>query len=535
MLLPTITSAVCFALLSVALYHPYTQHLALHHTHHVAPSFPTNKPKCDLQPEPRHCIDVVVHQSSRLAYLICDADQGTGRWSPAESRWEHQEGGSVWYWDYTKSGAKPTRLHLHDDSRKDTGFHPVAIALADPHPADLANLHDPETTVLLVSNRDEKLENSGVGIYVHERASASLRLHSRIDAQHLASRSQGAAYSATPNRLLTAATQWSPALEPNVSQGADPAAGALRLPSFFFLPGKPAGVSSLQSSDLSSKPSFFKFAQSFFMDGPLNRGHSADIHFFAARTRTVDQVTSQPSAWHQGSAAPLLAGWDGGGESMARNSTNPHIYVASAGSGTSGVTEWEEHWVRGIEAGIRESADPYVPAADKEKKVNRYVPSYVTLFEHRPTLPPTALSADRLGRLYLGESLDPPVVLRRWTSWLRSSQRDALASAPPRPRGQVSQVTFIHRWSSLTAHPWDTGRLSDARKKGIFLPKKYFSLPLFASDNSEHQRAWSPTPPTGVAVDQDLAKVIITSTWDERGVAICDLPSWAEQKTRSGP
>ncbi|KAN0062088.1 hypothetical protein ACQY0O_005605 [Thecaphora frezii] len=255
---------------------------------------------------------------------------------------------------------------------------------------------------------------------------------------------------------------------------------------------------------------------------------------------------------------PLLQTWDGNGEAGGSNSSASSLIVSNIEGERAGFGEWEQHWVRGISYGIKHHQ---VKEKDGEGKrwVNTYTPSFVSFWKGKADVPVRAMAMDRIGRVWTAGTVDTKGT-EEWIEYRRNEKRRELGSSlyrprpnpsrdsdefdtpPLRPSTRIWQTTFLLRpLGSAPIHAWETSKLAQFKRDGIFVKKEYLSTPVFGqraesqaeiearSSEEVKSRGFLPTVPTAMAVDHEKGWVLVTGAYEERGVAVCEVPvGWAE-------
>ncbi|KAK0543536.1 hypothetical protein OC845_006077 [Tilletia horrida] len=349
-----------------------------------------------------------------------------------------------------------------------------------------------------------------------------------------------------------------------------------------------------------AKPNPLAYLTDAFLPGSASRAHvnlikpPAHIYVYVAQAATSmpssDGTMAVSSGLLGGGSAssssagalpgypPIPRAWDGGGEAAGRNNSASSVFVLGTTASRSGVHEYEQHWVRPIPSLLRLFIElPAYTAAKRkhyggEKAVSiwndkavifAYTPQFVTFMSQQFNNVQSAIGNDVLGRFWTAGSLGGSDAARKWLNHLRkksssdsasaSSSKELTPPAPRRPPTTVNQITHLYRHGPSVAHPWETERLRAPREAGMFLPKEFYSTPIYRSapaplpeeDDVGQFRALTlqpveggkrvktmgflPTLPTGLEVDHERGWVLVSSVWDERGAARCEIPKhWAE-------
>ncbi|KAE8216104.1 hypothetical protein CF327_g716 [Tilletia walkeri] len=274
---------------------------------------------------------------------------------------------------------------------------------------------------------------------------------------------------------------------------------------------------------------------------------------------------------------PIPRAWDGGGEISGRNNSASIVLVLGTQGSKSSVIEHEQHWVRPIGSLLRFFIQSPVYSAAKrlhfggdgavarwgdKEVVAVYTPQFVTFLSQTFGNLQMALANDLWGRFWTAGNVGGMDSARKWLMYLYAVSSGIPPSedkTPGRPATIITQVTHLYRHGPSVAHPWELDRLKRPREAGMFLPKEFYPTPIFRSGASPitdgvgewepisiqpaagsngteggprkvaKQLGFLPTLPTGLEVDHERGWVLVSSVWDERGAARCEIPkNWAE-------
>ncbi|KAK0538460.1 hypothetical protein OC835_001441 [Tilletia horrida] len=542
------------------------------------------------------------------------------RW--AESVPAGRKGGSIWHLDLNDPFSLPIKLEIQQAPEDSSAsFHPAGITVTTANSTQ-HNASSPDAILLLVSNYPQPHQPGVVDVLVHEpkRSSTALRHHRRLDASHfhanwrgstpsvsgrdsrLEQRTSGAQLS--PWRLSVLLEQYSPPLGPDVPGSAPD----LAIPSFFFssAPVAPphANLSALEAAATAEpfmhlvQPRMLDYVKDVLLPSHASRAHVSALkppahiyNYIANGAVTVPAsdgsvAVASASFGSNSAGASALAGfppipraWDGGGERAGRNSSAASLFVLGSAGSKSSVAEHEQHWVRSIPSVMRVFVQSAAYSAAKrlhfggdvavakwglEDVVAVYTPQYVTFTQQAFGHIQTALANDVLGRYWVAGPEGGFEQARRWLNHLYAVSSGL---APPSQEGRVQrpvtaihQVTHLYRHGPSVAHPWELERLKGPRDQGMFLPKEFYTTPIFRSRVANaytsdqvganafeplsiqpapvssgpgrvaKQLGFLPTLPTGLEVDHERGWVLVSSVWDERGSARCEIPkNWAER------
>ncbi|PWZ00477.1 hypothetical protein BCV70DRAFT_96207 [Testicularia cyperi] len=599
-----------------------TEHLLnLEHCKPVSPRLP-NQPAGPS--EPSFCEDVVLDSRTGMAYLSCDPTRLT--WDARAGILEHESpeleselgAPAIWAWDTTQSRL-PRRLYIsfpppeypHQapvDLR--THFHPLGIAVTAAHPYFIEEVEEgkeprpaPPANLVLVANHPFKNRPGVVDVFVHDldkvgrKDHASLRWIRRIEGDELLAQplDSSSTFQVDPFRIAIFAEQHGDEFARDYPQPAyvaeDPnhlagfshdddeglATRHVRIPSFFVtslppthatavLNGSDSEVGSTGQSSVYS--SFYELGSAVL--SPSNSKEADEVsrkvflyHASIGKTSAARLDGGEPEQW-QG-FPPLVQAWDGNGKQGGSNTSAAALFVPSVSSGEAKVQEWEQHWVRGISAGIREHLLPQhtgkaakldTSSIEKSKAmriVKTYTPSFVSFFKAELEAPARALAIDKRGRIWTAANPDTRAV-EAWIAAQRRERRRRLglgqrgstsssslsslsSSSIPRPASRVDQTTYVYRhMGQAVAHPWELDKLHTMKQRGIWLHKNYHTFGIFKtpdettaelearSDQDLKDRGFLPTVPTGLAIDADRGVLLVTGAYEDRGIAICSLP-----------
>ncbi|KAL9937776.1 hypothetical protein V8E36_003321 [Tilletia maclaganii] len=541
-----------------------------------------------------------------------------------------RKGGAIWHLDLNDPFSIPTKLDITRAPRSSgkSNFHPAGITLTTTNSSQ-HNSSSPDAILLLVSNYPKPNQAGVVDVLVHDLGADTLRHHRRLDGSHFHANWRGstptggrsgpearvedrdAGAQLSPWRLSVFLEQYSPPLPPD-EEGSGP---DLSIPSFFFSSAPLPPQSAPRTQDVAALPAF-PFAHlarprpADYITNLLLPSSSHDparAHRNALRppahvyTYLANGVGSVPTSEGSvavslgalGSAGPssrALAGfppipraWDGGGARAGKNNSAAYLFVLGSTGSRSTVAEHEQHWVRAVGTVIRIwgqqalysaakrlhfGGDAAVARWGSRDVVGVYTPQYVSFSSQGFAHVQTALANDVLGRFWTAGPLGGFDAARTWLEHLYnvSSGWSSAEAEARRPQTAVYQVTHLYRHGPSVAHPWELDRLKLPREEGLFLPKEFYSTPIFRSSSlpagvldklghfepisvqpapsvggaaaganrggrREMKRlGFVPTLPTGLEVDHKRGWVLISSVWDERGAARCEIPKkWAEK------
>ncbi len=496
-----------------------------------------------------------------MAYVSCDP--GRPWWDPIRGIWqdvpasaprEAHEPASIWAWNTRQAGSQPQRLALKNYPGKG-GFHPLGLTVSNTDAANL-NTSDASSLLLLVANAPYAGRPSLVDAFVHELDSNSeLQHHVRLGPDHLSNPKL------SPYRISASHEQLSPVL-PSQHKG-DTSGRKVALPSFYFssAPSPTEFSSQLGDSGPSAYRNYLSFAKTLLFLGGAPAPPSK-LFLYVARAAQTTTILSSISSWP--GFPPLAKAWNGGGARAGYNATDAMILTAETSSERSMIQQWDQHWVRGVEAATEPLDDPYadyVRSVGEQKaqvkrgrggKIEVYMPQFVTFFSRVLRYPATAMGHDDWGRVWTAAG-QPTDQVDAWIRYLRETlsagllpHQGAQSEKVKRPAALVEQTTHVYRSGEATAHPWEMERMKEVRERGIFIPKEYIGSNVFRSAEEPASKEWKavslqqegdieremgflPTIPTGIAVDREAQVLIVTSAYDERGIAKCSIPSdWAE-------
>lgn len=505
-----VVSLIIIPIASFFLYLPWQQHLKLFHPH-LSDSSAHNNLNLDscsrLAPaDLAWCAQPVVLRETATAYFVCDDSRPW--WDPLRGRWEEKQDkkrGSAWAWKMDDPSAQPRQLKIETTHGEDS-LHPLSISA----------VHDGDHTTLLISNHPHARAQGVIDVYQHHPTSSDVITHSE--------RISGAALEhQSPFQVIAVPEQWSDSTPTN------------RTPSFLFnalpQPNQTTFSSSLFPTlrnrySQSGPPSIHQYLLDLFFPNSPSPPHSIFLHLASAyTTRPVFNTGSTHPTF-----PPALSSWDGHGSQGGSNTTLHAVFTASTSAKQSLVEQWDQHWVRGIAYGLEN-----VVNRRTWQQVRVRWPDFVTFWNSPFKAPLRALDVDSLGRVWSVAAGDEGLS-ELWIDALR----EAKATSPgPAPGAQIYQSTFLYRLGSAIAHPWELDRIGSAKKRGIWLPKEYYSTLIYRSafggsaDSLVKQTAsahFLPQSPTGIAVDEDRQRVIVTSSWDD-GVAVCQWKQgWVEMR-----
>ncbi|CAO1634764.1 unnamed protein product [Parajaminaea phylloscopi] len=521
---------------------------------HIAHLYPTSKPagaallSSDLNLEscapistgsqhigPQWCAEPVVHNTTGWAYFACDDTRPW--WDPVRHVWEAapdgRQGGSLWAWHIADVGAQPFKLDIGSEGP----FHPLSVSVVAAAPSQKDDgLAAAPGNLLVVSNHPFAHRKGVVDVFYHQTESA----HSHE--AHLYRRVAGAGLSHhSPYRVVALAEeQWS---EPVAAASNSDSRPQLKLPSFLFTavaPPVPCSTGKESASDGSddegddtigaklcspsgiqphaSAPTIVEhlweviWANLFKPSTPAHVFMHIAAGYAAKPIVDLDRTTSY--------YPPLVKPWDGGGSAGGSNTTLLHLLVTSTSLKSAVLEQWDQHWVRGQSYGVTNVVNPKT-----FKKGYVRWPSFITFWNSAiKGRVPASLDVDRYGRVWTAAAADQGAVQRLIDS-LRRAPSGASHSVDAQPGALIHQTTYIHRVGPSIAHPWEVERLGSARKRGLWLPKEFYTSLIYrrgiASSPSD-QTGYLPRAPTGIAVDEHRRRLIVTSSWDEN-VAVCSF------------
>ncbi|CAD6944317.1 unnamed protein product [Tilletia caries] len=286
-------------------------------------------------------------------------------------------------------------------------------------------------------------------------------------------------------------------------------------------------------------------------------------------------VASSPSSLALPGYPPIPRAWDGGGLTGGRNHSAAVVFVLANQGTKSLLVEYEQHWVRPVGALLRFFIEQPLYSAAKRlwwggdgavsvwkgrEVAGVYTPQYVTFVSQGFGGVQGAFAHDSLGRFWTVGAEGGMEAARSWLRHLYAvlSSRQKGEGRATRPGTRITQVTHLYRHGPSVAHPWELDRLKRPREEGMFLPKEFYPTPIFrTSPSSDAVGQWEPlviqpagngstekgpvrrvakqlgflpTLPTGLEVDHERGWVLVSSVWDERGAARCEIPKgWAER------
>ncbi|PWN25994.1 hypothetical protein BDZ90DRAFT_56197 [Jaminaea rosea] len=569
---PLLFSLLLLPISSFFLWLPWSTHVAFFHppepsSFASSASSHLNLDSCRPLPSgPEWCAEPVIHSASRLAYFHCDDSRPW--WDPPSQTWEAlpqgKKGGSIWVWDLKDSTSQPKQLELHQPtSRQGEVIHPLSLSV-------VSSKNDPATNVLLVSNHPHARSAGVVDVYRHD-----VNLYHAVQYDRI---SGHALKSMNPYRIDAVREQWSLPVEApkdvrgEVASDDEPAPlplGPMEVPSFIFTslatpecvaagpeeeekerggkissaapacprrPGRSTSPSLPQYLlDVLPLPSFIRSSSPYSPSPP--RTISQYVALSHSTRPIFDTLASHPSA------PPLLRAWDGGGVAGGSNTSLPHIYVGVNSAKMALLEQWDQHWVKGPAAGAE-----LIPDGRTYRDVLARWGSFVTFWSAplrgsggeedgaSAGAPVLGMDVDSFGRVWtvgplsMGRVVKRIEELRRRRGVEEEDKDDAELS--PSPGALVRQTTYVHRLGAAIGHPWEVERLARAKKRGIWLPKQFFSTVVYrlGLTSPAASAGYLPGAPTGVAVDEEGRRVIITSSWERRG-AVCEFKEgWVEEQ-----
>ncbi|PWN50868.1 hypothetical protein IE53DRAFT_329474 [Violaceomyces palustris] len=602
MLVPLALSSISALALSILTYHPYQKHLTLHGLKKDPLSRPAsslNLESCEpvypnkfLGPasaaEPAFCDDVVLHHQTKMAYMSCDPgrlgwDARMGVWEDEEVKEEGQGEAAIWAWD-TSVESLPRKLFIKLPLPSDPvqppkdllrTFHPsgLAVTYSHPHYSD-QGVENPAALVILVANHPKAHEAGVVDVFVHNldsiggRNSNIMRWIRRIEGDSLKEEERRL----SPFRMEIFDEQHSKSLprdgrsiEEKVLEGMsreEYASAHVRIPSFLFtslaLPtvrgGETAAGTTRSSSSSSVIDSYLTYAKALMM--PTNDLPPQDAFIYHANANVTMNVLSEGSLPSWRGFPPLIKATDGGGKEAGSNSSLATFYASTLSGEESKISEWTQHWVKGIRAGIKEhlvesgSGEGVVGEKKTMISIKTYTPQFVTFWRHKLKRPLWAIGSDRLGRIWAAYQTDTIEALK-WIDRMRQERRtrirgvDSSSSSSQveqaiRPTSRIDQITYIYKNLNLAAaHPWELTKVKQLKEKGLFLRKEFHQLSIFVSESQEQasrrgtgierHKGFLPSIVTGIAVDHERGFLIVVGAYEERGIAKCVIPErWAE-------
>lgn len=423
------------------------------------------------------------------------------------------------------SSSTPIRLTVQS-SHQAQPFHPVSISVASPRSQEDSTAFN----ILIVSNHPKAKEAGVVDILRHEFNSSDARLYERVDGIGLSQQS--------PSQVIAVAEQWSEPVPPEHDEqnGGPPMA----LPSFIFSAfAQRCAETSPSDKDcnaialLANPPTITQYLVDVLWHRMRRPSAPRQVYLHLAASHISRPLVSAVSTLPSHPA--LVEAWDGGGTLGGSNSSILQVYVASLGPQMAIVEQWDQHWVQGPTFGAE--------VAENRRTLKEALvkwPSFVTFWNKAFDLPLRGVTRDAYGRLWTVGAVDEGRAEALVQSLRRSpSTTDTGIDAvdPAIDAGAViHQTTYIHRVGPAMAHPWELERLGKARKRGLWLPKEWFTSQVYrrgvapsskqagaegsSSSQAKPRKGFLPQAPTGIAVDLDRKRVFVTSSWDQ-GVAVC--------------
>lgn len=478
---------------------------------------------------PQWCSEVRVNNASGWAYFACDDTRPW--WDPVRHLWQtppaDRRGGSIWAWNIQDADARPFKLQLATQYT-DEPFHPISISIvrAKEEESDSDNSSNNHNNLLLISNHPQAHYKGVVDIFSHSLASAEAVHYRRVEAFGLAHQ--------TPYRIEGIPEQWSEAVKPAVH---GETGLALQLPSFIFTAlGSPCETEDQKGSKTSAtcgtplqtraqKPTITQYLWDVLWASRLHPSPRSDVFIHIASGYTARSLYQLDLGSH--AVPPLVRAWDGGGSLGGSNSTFLNLLTISTSLKSAVLEQWDQHWVRGEGFGVETVTNPKT----FKQGLVRW-PSFVTFWNHRLANVVSAHDVDRYGRIWTAGPADQG---KAWALAESLAQgRDAQGIKPEEEAGAlVHQATYVHRVGPSVGHPWEVERLGNARRRGLWLPKEFYSSLVYrrgvqpstavaaAADLGDGLRAgYLPGAPTGIAVDEERKQVIVTSSWQPLA-AVC--------------
>ncbi|CAO1625425.1 unnamed protein product [Sympodiomycopsis kandeliae] len=482
-------SLIIIPISSILLYLPWQKHLSLFHPA-TSPS-DLNLESCSPIPNLEHCAEPLVVKEISRAYFVCDDSRPW--WDPVRFKWqkipEGRKGGSIWTWDL--NDGEPYQLDLL--SHREERFHPLSISAAVEKSGTIN-----EHVVLLVSNHPYAGKPGVVDVFKHVTQEKKVVHYERVQDTALAGQS--------PYKVVAVPEQWGESQSSGLIEGED----TIRIPSFLF---SPLALPSEQYNYTAqtTPPSITTYLRSLFWPSIRSPENKIHLHLSSAYTSKKLFSPASTSLTH-----PItFTTWNGGGSS---NTTLNSIYTSSVGAKTAIIEEWDQHWVRGQLYGTEKHLNKKT-----WKEVLIRWPDFVTFWNVPQQSLTTGVDVDSLGRLWTVSTSSHGMTEQRIEDLANGLPSDQLT----RTGGTIHQMTYLHRLGISIAHPWEVSRLASAKKRGIWLPKEFYSTLVYRSSSKQGPM---PNAPTGIAVDEDRQRVIVTSSWDHKVAACKWKEGWVEMQ-----
>lgn len=419
------------------------------------------------------------------------------------------------YSDVQDPSSSPRHLELTSQVDAMEIFHPLSVSVM-PSSDDAS----PDANILLIANHPFAGSAGTVDVYRHPLSGGEVTEHvafyDRIEGKALDNQS--------PYRIEAVNEHWGLPISPAVA-GAGP---DIKVPSFLFTavpsPDKPKGGLGpmLRGSGtvLSRKPTLFEYLGDVFL--PTRPSPPKDVFFHLSTAYSAKSAFATTTSYPH--HPPLVRAWDGAGKKGGSNSSMHNVFVTGTAAKNSLFEQWDQHWVRGPHYGAEVITN---------KKVWRDVqvrwPSFITIWNKGFDRVLRGISVDSLGRLWTVSSADEGL-----SEKLVETLRMGNSTEDIQPGVLVHQTTYVHRVGAAVAHPWEVERIGAAKKRGMWLPKEFFTSLIYRrgtkGDTASGEKAvgFLPKAPTGIAVDDERKRVIVTSSWDE-GIAVCQWKDgWVE-------
>lgn len=370
----------------------------------------------------------------------------------------------------------------------------------------------------MISNHPWPAESGVIDIFRHVPGENSLVHYDRLWGKQISDQS--------PFRVEAVPESWGSLVSP-IQEDAGP---QIKVPSILFtaVPSPEAHAKKASRSgsyDLTKVPTISEYLWNLFF--PSQAIPPNDIYLHLSNGYTSRSLF-QTSSTHP-TLPVLLRSYDGGGAKAGSNTSLHQIYVSSISPKMSLIEQWDQHWVRGIESG----RELIFNRKTKQDVMVKW-PELVTFWSKFFDRPLSGLDVDSLGRIWTVGAIDQGRVEGLINAIRSGDSSKDIAS----PGALVHQTTYIYRLGQAMAHPWEIKRLADARKRGIWLSKEFYSTLVYrlglgspsSSTVPEEEEGFLPRAPTGIAIDEDRKRVIVTSSWDQ-GVAVCQWKEgWVEME-----
>ncbi|PWN24274.1 hypothetical protein BCV69DRAFT_280165 [Microstroma glucosiphilum] len=516
---PMVISSIVLPIAAILLYIPYTFHTGLFHSSFALKAetlrADLNLDSCSRLVTPADmgwCAEPVVQKSTGMAYFVCDDSRPW--WDPVRMIWEQappgKQGGSLWAWDLKDQSSSPRQLELTSQVDAMEIFHPLSVSVMPSSNGD-----SPDANILLIANHPFADSAGSVDVYRHPLGDGDgmnhVAFYDRIAGDALDGQS--------PYRVEAVNEQWGLPISPAVAGGGPD----IKVPSFLFTavpsPDKPKGGLGpmLRGSGtvLSRKPTLLEYLADVFL--PTRPSPPKDVFYHLSTAYRTKSAFATTTAYPH--HPPLVRAWDGAGKEGGSNSSMHNVFVTGTAAKDSLFEQWDQHWVRGPH---------YGEAMATNQKVSTSVqvrwPSFVTIWNKGFEKVLRAISVDSLGRLWTVSSADEGL-----SEKLVETLRMGNSTEDIQPGVLVYQTTFVHRIGAAFAHPWELQRIGSAKKKGQWLTKEFFTSLIYRrGTKGDKDVGFLPKAPTGIAVDDERKRIIVTSSWD-KGIAVCQWKDgWVE-------